>query len=453
MNPGDALLREFESNEKPEARPPSSEVLRAEAEHRRQLRFSGFFDPEHYRMGAATQLDGRTDLLRHFFEQGAIEGLSVCDPAKLCERLREIDGTDLSRPELAYLSESVASGEPVSDARVVVYVSREGNSFFREMAELLVFGFARAGAEARIADETESLDESATHRIVVAPHEFFLLGDGRKRLSRRFLSRCFLYLAEQPGSKYFSMCLWYGRHALGILDLNPLSAMVFSLMGYRARSLPLGFIEGFEPYEGPISLADSTLGQALPEAARNWSSAPDAPLAERPIDVFFNGVISARRGEFFARNAALFSSLRCAIYMPTPSQPLAPGVASALATREATALSQRSKIQLNIHRDQLPYFEWHRNVVRGIWQRALVVTETSFPIPWLEAGRHYVECDFEEIPERVAWLLRTREGQAEAEAIRTRGYQALRSKFSLERMAERFLADPFAKGGASGMPS
>ena len=46
---------------------------------------------------------------------------------------------------------------------------------------------------------------SASHSVVCAHHEFFLLGSGPERLTPAFLSRAHLFLAEQPGSRYFAL--------------------------------------------------------------------------------------------------------------------------------------------------------------------------------------------------------------------------------------------------------
>jgi hypothetical protein len=134
--------------------------------------------------------------------------------------------------------------------------------------------------------------------------------------------------------------------------------------------------------------------------------------------------------------------------MPTPSVPIEGNLPSALDERAATALSQRSKIHLNIHRSDFPYFEWHRNVIRSIWQQTLLVTETSYRIPGLEPGEHYIECDLERIPSTINWLLTTSEGRAEAEAVRQSAYKVLRETYPLPRILSAFLRDP-----VSGVPS
>ena len=103
---------------------------------------------------------------------------------------------------------------------------------------------------------------------MVAPHEFFLLGQGTERLTPEFLSSADLFLAEQPGSRYFATCLWLAQHARGVLDINPLTALAWDDLGFRARALPLGFVDGFAPYADRIDVRGAPAYWSLPPEAR-----------------------------------------------------------------------------------------------------------------------------------------------------------------------------------------
>jgi hypothetical protein len=208
----------------------------------------------------------------------------------------------------------------------------------------------------------------------------------------------------------------------------------------RARALPLGFVPDFQDYADAQEFESADVRAAqLPEARAPVSV--DAPLAARPLDVFWNGVLTERREVFFSSHAWLFADLRCALYMPTPDIPVSARVASALSARDATALTQRSQILLGVHRTETSHFDWHRLVVRGIWQKTLVLTEPSFWVPGLEPGRHYIECDLEDMPGKIEWLLHTDAGRAEAETIRLRAFDALQSLYPLPEMAAAWLVE------------
>jgi len=75
-------------------------------------------------------------------------------------------------------------------------------------------------------------------------------------------------------------------------------------------------------------------------------------------------------------------------------------------------------VVLNIHRDQMPFFEFHRVVMQAIAGGALVVSEPSYLHPIFKAGLHYLEAPQAEIPELVRWLIATPEGQLRATEIK-----------------------------------
>ena len=447
--------------------PGDRQRLRRQAD---RLRRSPLFDAEFHRTWFGSDTERQGDAARRFLEHAAVEGVGFIGLDRMHDELERLalQFDDETRPELGLLrraaERATEAATPPSSARldsrvnshlnshpnahlnahVSLFVSSKGNLFFSEMAELLAHGFRRAGAEATIHDERETPPTTqlapGEHRIIIAPHEFFLLGDGPKRLSRGFLETASLWLAEQPGSEFFAMGIWFAQFARRVLDVNPLSALGWGALGFDARALPLGHVDGFEAYADAREIEAPHIRQALRPRARPACRA-EAPLAQRPIDVSFNGVLTDRRERFFARHAHVFEGLECALFMPSPATPVSVRLASSLTPGDATALSQRSKILLNVHRGETGYFEWHRLVVRGLWQRALVVSETSMPVPGLEPGEHYVEADLDELPARIEWLIRSEAGRAEAERICTAGYQALREKYPLAALCAAFLDD------------
>jgi glycosyltransferase involved in cell wall biosynthesis len=417
-----------------------------DAELPRRIRACPAFEVSTYRRSWGGEFEDVADAARHFLERGAIEGVPLGRVEKIEAWVRDLEERhlDAEHPAHAYLRAAGAPPVVAGGHCVTLYASNQGNAFFREMAEHLAAGFRAAGAEARVADETSVIappeDLRREHAIVVAPHEFFLLGDGPKRLSFELLRRASIWSAEQPGSIHFSMCLWYARFARRVLDVNPLTAIVWSELGLPARTLPLGWVDGFEAFPDTAEVRAPSVRFALPPDAR-VPVAASVPSAERPLDVFFNGVSTDRRAVFFAEHASFFADLRCALYLPQKWHPVAETLPSSLDAHDATALAQRAKLSLNVHRSELPYFEWHRIVVRGIWQGSVVITEPSFRVPGLEPGEHYVECELDEMPRRIEQLLRTAAGRAELQAMRERALEALRRRYPLRDLAAAFLAE------------
>jgi hypothetical protein len=309
-------------------------------------------------------------------------------------------------------------GEPVAMA---VYASRQGNFFFRELADLLAEGMQRSGRfEVTRCDEQAAPHDGAGEHLVVAPHEFFGLGAGRRLRGpafRDFRRACTIYQAEQMGCKHYALSLPFLAEAKRVLDLDPRSARFLSTLGLDARFFPVGYVPGHAPFGG-----DGESGQD--------------ELCERPIDLLFQGVLSERRSRFFARHAPFFASRRCELVLPSPLQPVAPGSDTAITTRQVAACRQ-AKIVLNVHRDERCFFEWHRIVVRGIWHGCLVVSEPCDPVPGLEAGEHYLQAPLDRIPELLGSLLDSEAGREEAERVRAAGQRALRERFDAAEWARR----------------
>lgn len=63
----------------------------------------------------------------------------------------------------------------------------------------------------------------------------------------------------------------------------------------------------------------------------------------------------------------------------------------------------------------------------GIWQRALVLTETVTETPPFVAGRDYVQATLDEMPRLIDYYLRDPQGIEEAERIRNSGYEQLKT--------------------------
>jgi hypothetical protein len=86
-------------------------------------------------------------------------------------------------------------------------------------------------------------------------------------------------------------------------------------------------------------------------------------------------------------------------------------------SRIGSHVTAHSKIALNIHRDELGFFEWHRLVKQGMLGGAVVVTEPCLPHPVFKAGTHFLEETPRHIPDLIEWLTKTTEGGEKAAAI------------------------------------
>jgi hypothetical protein len=314
--------------------------------------------------------------------------------------------------------------------KFAVYVNSRGNYFFHEIGDLLCAGFNAIGCHVDLKNEKDGFANDVDWHVVVAPHEFFYLGAGIK-LQQLGLPHSLIVLnTEQPSTQWFSKAYRIFPSAYAIWDINLAVCELIRSKGFDCSYLALGYIPEFAPFaeirelprhNGTSSLAPEVLQQSY----------LNAPLAERPIDVLFIGYLSPRRAKFFTEAAAIFADYRCHFHFSDATAPALPGQNTSMNTMTAIGLAQRAKIVLNIHHGDDSYFEWHRIVMHGLWQKTLVVSEVADIAPPFEAGRDFVATCLEDLPKQITFYLSSVEGRNQAQAIVDRGFKTLRDECRL----------------------
>src|SRR5215813_2058057 len=311
-----------------------------------------------------------------------------------------------------------------------IYTSSLGNYFFSEFRDLLAAGFQSLGFQVDIRDEGEGFSEVADWHLVVAPHEFFYLGAGRELSNQSLPSNLVLFNTEQPSTQWYARARDYFSKACRIWDINNTSSQEIARAGFNCEYLPLGYLPDFKLFreieELPNHYGTLFLGEKICK-----STYLRKPFVERPIDVLFLGTLSARREKFFAHASRALSNHSCYLYLPSAQGPLLAGLNTTMDTNTSVGLAQRAKIILNIHRGADRYFEWHRIVMHGIWNRALVITEPCGEGPPFQPGVHFVEAPLSQIADVVEYYLADPKGQAEAQAIALKGFQMLSEQCKL----------------------
>lgn len=382
--------------------------------------------------------DAGVDPFVHFVMHGIGEGRQNTVPEACLEHVRSMtpDALALRRVSAQARALGWTQGRPSPWATksVAVYASSLGNFFFRHIADRIAEGLQYGCARVYRLDQNSARPPEIDVDLFVAPHEFFHLGGGRTWRGRPEVVRSLMLNTEQPGTHWYFLALSYAGPAVTLVDLSPQSAVLLHDLGRTCSGyLPLGVVPQVLPPAGrggasvtPVRGLESLVGPWGASSADGTSS-----WRTRPIDVLFLGTLTPRRSKALARLAPALARYRCFIHAPTGSgKPLAGGRTD-LGIQESLLLARNARIVLNIHRDEFPYFEWHRVMMIGVEQGAVVLSEPCLPSPGVEPGRHFMAATLDEMPDMLGRLLGTCEGDqwaTQVEELRTR---ALLQEFDL----------------------
>ena len=355
-------------------------------------------------------------------------------------------------PELSALEAARAvilpyrrSAQGAGVRRISVASSSRGNYFFREIRDLIAAGLRELGHSVKLVDERDGLREDDDWQIIVAPHEYFFLGEGEALRDGPWPSNVILVTTEQPSTPWFATAFPCLNKAQAVWDMSFQTARFLRQSGIACDYLPLGFVPGFADF-GPVREMPVHYGSGyLGDEVRRSASAGGA-LAERPIDLLFLGHNTPRRESFFARAAPALSEYRSYFHLSSLGTPHLDGVTTFMNTPTAIGLAQRSKVVLNLHQGDDTYFEWHRIVLHGIWQRALVISEPCGIAPPFRPGIDFVEARLDQIPRVVRHFLGTEAGLQQAQQIVDAGYQTLAGECRMADVLRTLLARPASEG-------
>ena len=264
--------------------------------------------------------------------------------------------------------------------RYHIYVSARGNVFMTEIAALLAASLVDLGYETVF--PAPGLPESQAGRVnlVVAPHEFFPLQEGVAEADLLSAAAASVSIGvEQPGTSWFELGAHYASYGLGILDINTYAVDELGRRGLDATHLQLGYHSSWD----------------------RWGGDEDH---RRHKDVLFLGSVTDRRERYLGSYADLLGDLRCDLRLFEFPHPMSEPRGLFVAGEDKWDLLAASRVLLNIHRDETPYFEWLR-VLEAIVNGCLVVSEHSSDYGSLVPGEHLVAAPAEVLGAYAASLL------------------------------------------------
>jgi len=147
---------------------------------------------------------------------------------------------------------------------------------------------------------------------------------------------------------------------------------------------------------------------------------------EPQYDVLFYGAITSRRREVL--NELLNNGVK-----------LYPFPAKFMEGKDKLFAMRNSKLVLNIHMNDVPYFEKPRLIVDCWSNRNFVVTEHIAYPEVFQAGEHYVSADYDNIANAVKESLKLTHG--DRRAVADSAYKHLVENYRLEDSMEQLLVD------------
>jgi hypothetical protein len=373
----------------------------------------------------------------HFVVFGLAEGRRNRIPASYLTHVQSI--SDKALAERRVSEQALALGwrpdQPSlwTNKAVAVYASSLGNFFFRHIADRITDGLRTSGVRAYRLDQNCAPPLDAVSHIFVAPHEFFHLGSGPRWRDLPEVASSIMLNTEQPGTAWYFLAVKYAGTSTTLIDLSPQSAVLLLHSGrHRSGYFPVGPGPFRKTPDKPSADLAQVRGLEVQAASRsNRFSRAGCEWRARPIDVLFLGTLTPRRGEALARLAPTLSRHNCFIHAPTGLGGPLTGGKSAIGIEQSLVLARNAKVLLNIHRDEFSYFEWHRVMMIGVEQGAVVLSEHCFPSPGVEPGRHFLAARVDEMPAWLSRLIGSSVGESIAGQIDALRSAELRDRFDL----------------------
>ncbi len=353
----------------------------------------------------------------HALVYGFPEGRAVFDKGAVARGLGRLAQVDVDADATV-----VETAQDALPPAVDVYFNSLGNGFIREIAEDLVASLVAAGINAKLLDQQSDINARAPASVIMAPHEFFHLGDGRKWARDDVIRQSFMFNTEQPQTIWFERGVPFMLMSLGVIDICSQIATMFGEAGLPALHFNPEVVATAE-WLLPDDM-DHPLVRVLPKAARA-APRPDTVFDRRPIDVSFFGGTSSHRETFFVRNARFLADYECFLYYRRFEGPHTNSKRDGVLSRLGGHVTGHSKITLNIHRDDYGFFEWHRIVKLAMAGGSVVVTEPCLPHPIYKPDVHFFAETGRHMPDLLDWLLKSDEGRVRAEQVRSNALAAV----------------------------
>ncbi|MBE2317422.1 glycosyltransferase family 2 protein [Solirubrobacter sp. CPCC 204708] len=283
------------------------------------------------------------------------------------------------------------------------------NHFFAELQDALRYEIEAAGVATSLHWGDFPAPRPGLVYAVIPPHEYFTLMHGRIGPADEVLARTMYICGEQPNTPFFDWNVHFAPRAGRVFDINRLGVRAFGEHGIEAEHLQLGHTGAWDRL---------------------------SPDVERDIDVLFMGAESQKRLVHLAQAARPLRDRRCRFVLSDNSRPNFKASETYVAEDEKWNLLNRSKVLINIHQGDTPYFEWLR-IVQAMANGCVVVTESSVDYEPLVPGEHFLSGAPETLGHLAEHLLLNGHRRWE---IQTAAYETLRDQLPMRAAADKLIA-------------
>jgi GT2 family glycosyltransferase len=309
-------------------------------------------------------------------------------------------------------------------AELAFILSPGQNWFFVDLVATLREELERQGVPSTL--HTEGFPEPRPDLIYVLapPHEFAALEGEGALPGPELLSRSLFICAEQPGTVHFEDNVKLAQRGGITFDINQWATELMGARGVAARRLQVGWSPRWDHFD---------------------------PERERDIDILVLASQTTRRLRFLASYGRVFSRWNCHIQLSDNSAPNV-GAGPGFVTDAKWDLLGRSKVIINLHQGEEPYFEWLR-ALDAIHGGAVLVSEHSLGIEPLVPHQHLFVGRPESLGLIADGLLHD---EPRLQEVRQNAYSFVRESLpfaagvgELARAAEELAARPFPVGAVA----
>jgi GT2 family glycosyltransferase len=304
---------------------------------------------------------------------------------------------------------------------LVIVMAPGQNRFFLELAQALRFEIERLNVRCSISKEGFPPLQSGRIYALLPPHEYFAL-TAEDEIDKRALKRTLFITAEQPGTTHFEENVRLANLSGGLFDINRSAARAYARRGVAARYLQLGYSPSLDHFPGE---------------------------SDPKIDLLFMGAYSPRRARVLAGCARNISLIKSRLVISDNSRPNPDSSAAFVSGENKVQLLRDSRMILNIHQNELPYFEWAR-VIDAIHCGCVILTEHSTDYHPLVPGVHLASARPKALGDLIEWLVTDGDTRR---SLSLSAYRTLKDELPLSKSVEEMLevAEDLAAPSTSSM--